>query len=80
MKQAVALTLRLNPEIYDKAKQLAKYEGKSFTCLVQSLLEEKLKKEGKKKLFDAFSLIAEDRKEVDVDFAFESQKEVISKK
>ena len=73
----VALTLRLPPEIYEGAKEVAKNEGKSFSCYIQELLEERLKEERRKRLFDAFSLVAEDEEEVDVEYAFEAQKRVV---
>ena len=73
----VALTLRLPPDIYEEAKEIARGRGKSFSGYVRELLEERLKEEKKKRLFDAFSLVAADAEEVDVEFAFEAQKEVV---
>jgi len=73
----VALTLRLSPEIYEGTKQMAKEKGKSFSGYIRELLEERLKEERKKKLFDAFSLVAEDTEGVDVEYAFEAQRRVV---
>ena len=73
----VALTLRLPPEIYEGAKEMAKEKGKSFSCYMRELLEEKLKEERRKRLFDSFSLVAEDAEEVDVEYAFEAQRRVV---
>ncbi len=74
MSEKVALTLRLPSDLYRKTKIIAQKKGKSFTGYIRELLEEKLKEEEKKELFDAFSLVAEDIEEVDVDYAFEAQK------
>ncbi len=79
MNNKIALTLRLPVELYKKIKMIAQGKGKSFTGYIRELLEEKLKEEEKKALFDAFSLVAEDTEEVNVDYAFEAQKEVVLK-
>lgn len=79
MKNGVALTLRLNPEVYERAKKIAKDEGESFTRFVQAVLEERLKKEERKKLFNAFTQVSEDKKGADMDFAFASQQELTLK-
>lgn len=79
MKHGVALTLRLNSELYEKAKKIAKDERESFTRFVQTALEERLKREERKRLFNAFTQAAEDKKESDMDFAFASQQELALK-
>ncbi len=79
MKHGVALTLRLNPEVYEKAKKIARDEGESFTRFVQSTLEERLKREERKKLFNAFTQVSEDEKEADMNYAFASQQEIALK-
>ena len=79
MNKKIALTLRLPIELYEKTKIIAQKERKSFTGYVRELLEEKVKEEEKKALFDAFSLVAEDIDDVDVDYAFEAQREVVLK-
>ena len=72
MKHGVVLTLCLNSELYEKAKKIAKDERESFTRFVQTALEERLKREERKRLFNAFTQAAEDKKESDMDFAFAS--------
>ena len=73
----VALTLRLPPEIYEGVKEMAQKEGKSISGCIGEFLEEKLREKRRKRLFDAFSLVAEDEKESDVEYAFEAQKGVV---
>ena len=73
-----ALTLRLPPDIYEEAKNIAKKKGKSFSGYLRELLEERIREEKKKMLFDAFSQIAKDKEEIDVEYAFEAQREVVA--
>jgi predicted DNA-binding protein len=79
MKKKIALTLRLPIDLYERVKIIAQKEKKSFTGYICELLEEKIKEEEKKALFDAFSLVAEDIDDVDIAYAFEAQREVIFK-
>ncbi len=74
-----ALTLRLPYDLYEETKKIAEKKGKSYTAFILELLEEKLKEEKKKSLFDAFTLVAKDIEEADVEYAFESQREVVVK-
>ena len=62
----VALTLRLPPEIYKGAKEMARKRGKSFSGYICELLEERLREERERRLFDAFSMVAEDTEEVNL--------------
>jgi len=72
-----ALTLRLPYDLYEESKKIAEKKGKSYTAFILEILKEKLKDEKKKSLFDAFTLVAKDREETDVEYAFESQREVV---
>jgi len=74
-----ALTLRLPYDLYEETKKIAEKKGKSYTAFILELLEEKLKEEKKKSLFNAFTLVAKDIEEADVEYAFESQREVVVK-
>ena len=71
-----SITLRLEPELYDKIKSLASREKSSFNNFVASLIIEKLKENEKKELFDDFSLVGEDSCS-NVEYAINAQKEVI---
>lgn len=77
MSERAVLTLRLPAELYEKSKKIAQKRSKSFTGFLREVLEEKVNEEEKKSMFDAFSLVAEDKEESKVDFAFETQKDVI---
>ena len=74
----MTLTLRLPSNMYEEAKNIAKKKGKTFSEYLRELLEERLKEEKKKMLFDAFSQVAKDKKEIDVEYAFEAQREVVA--
>ncbi|GAB6162123.1 hypothetical protein JCM12298_12820 [Desulfothermus naphthae] len=74
-----ALTLRLPYDLYEETKKIAEKKRKSYTAFILELLEEKLKEERKKSLFDAFTLVAKDIEEADVEYAFASQREVVVK-
>ncbi len=78
--EKIALTLRLPSDLYKEAKKIAKEKGKSFSGFLRELLEERLKEEKNRILFNAFSLVAEDKEEIDVEYAFEAQREVVVQK
>lgn len=75
--KSVALTLRLEEELYNRAKRVAQAQKRSFTAFVQAALADVLKKEEKKTLYDAFSLVGEDHDQTDVAYALDAQREVI---
>ena len=71
---AKTLTLRLLPETYQRAANLAQRRHQSLNRLFQEGLELLAAQEQEKQLFDDFSLIADSGKdETDVDFAFTAQ-------
>lgn len=74
MRNSIPCTLRLEEDIYNRLKEIAKEHHTSFTAFVQGILAEALKKEDQKKLYDAFSKVGED---ADVEFAITAQQEVI---
>lgn len=75
--KSIALTLRLEESLYTRAKEAAVAHRTSFTAFVQNALAEALKKEEQKALFNAFSLVGQDRGETDVEFALHAQREVL---
>ncbi len=76
--KSVALTLRLEESLYSRAKQAAAAHKTSFTAFVQSALDDVLKREEQKKLYEAFSQVGQDGEESDVTFALHAQQEVAS--
>ena len=74
-----ALTVRLSPELYRSVAQIAKRRRLPLNRLVQEGLEALARAEEQRRLYDAFSLIAEDVAETDVEFAWEAQKEVVTR-
>lgn len=79
MRGNVACTLRLEEELYTRAKEIAKARHTSFTAFVQGILADALKREEQKALFDAFTLAGEDNEEADVEFAASAQREVVER-
>lgn len=77
MKSISTLTLRLNPDVYEKTKEIAKREGRSMSSFIGDLLKKRLAEEEEKRLFDAFTLISQETEETDVEFAADAQREVI---
>ena len=75
----VALTLRLEEDIYQRVKEVAHARKTSFTAFVQGVLADVLKSEEKKSLYDAFSLVGQDHDAADVEFAFNAQREVVDR-
>jgi len=76
--KSVALTLRLEESLYTRAKEAAAAHRTSFTAFVQTALDEILKREEQKKLYEAFSQVGQDSEASDVTFALHAQQEVAS--
>ena len=71
---AKTLTLRLLPEVYQRAANLARRRNQSLNRLFQEGLELLAAQEQEKQLFDDFSLIAEaGRDKTDMEFALAAQ-------
>jgi len=75
MKNFASFTIRIPESLHKKAKEIAKMENKSLNEVIRELLNEWLKKEEEKMLYNAFSKVYEN----DVEYALEAQKEVILK-
>ncbi len=72
-----AMTVRLPLDLYRAAAHIAKRRRISISGLVQQSLRDSLEHEKRRQLYEAFSQLAEDRHESDVDFAFDAQAEVV---
>jgi predicted transcriptional regulator len=78
---AKTITLRLHPEIYQRAANLAQRRDQSLNRLFQDGLELLAAQEQEKQLFDDFSLIAEaGSEETDVHFALVAQAQATAEK
>lgn len=78
MRNSVPCTLRLEEEIYTRAKEIARKRRTSFTAYVQGVLADALKKEEQNTLFDAFTEAGEPGS-ADVEFAVAAQREVMER-
>ena len=75
---AKTLTLRLAPDLYERAQVLARHRGESLNRLFQVGFEVLDQQEREERLRAGFALIAEtDREETDVGFALAAQTEVV---
>ncbi len=72
-----SLTVRLPEPLYLASVELAERRGKSLNALVQEALAALAREEEHRRLYDEFSLIAEDAGECDVEFAMPAQSEVV---
>ena len=72
-----AMTVRLPIDLYEAGSKVAKRRRVSLNQLVQDSLRAVLKDEADKALYDDFTLAALDKDEVDVEYAFEAQREVV---
>jgi hypothetical protein len=72
-----AMTVRLPLDLYRAAAHTASRRRISIRGLVQQSLRDTLAHEKRKQLYEAFSQVAQDRDESDVDFAFDAQTEVV---
>ena len=75
----VAMTLRMDPELHRRAKAVARRRGATLTGLVQSVVEEAVREEEQRELFEAFSLVSEEVEETAVEFAVPAENEVVSR-
>ena len=73
MKNAVGFTVRVPISLHKSIKKILKRENKSLNAVVRELMQEWLKKEQQKELFEAFSIVGEEN----VEYAIEAQKEVV---
>ncbi len=72
-----AMTVRLPIDLYEAGSKVAKRRRVSLNQLLQDGLRAVLKDEADKALYDDFTLAALDKDEVDVEYAFEAQREVV---
>ena len=72
-----SLTVRLQPELYAAAARVARKRGRSLNALVQQGLEEIIRVEEDRELYQAATLLGTDPEECNVDYAFPAQSEVI---
>lgn len=73
---AKSLTVRLRPTLYEAATSLAKRRRLSLNALIQESLEEILRIEEEREMYEAATLLGEDPDECDVEYAFAAQAEV----
>lgn len=76
MKRQVVFTLRFDPALYERVKEVSGRYGRSVTSFVQEAVAMKLRKEDTAALFDAFTLAGDDSEETNVKFAWDTQREV----
>ena len=72
-----AMTVRLTLDLYRATAHIAKRRSISMSALVRQSLQDTLAHEKRRQLYEAFSQLAEDTHESDVDFAFDAQAEVV---
>jgi len=74
---AKIITLRLPPHVYELATQLAERKHISLNRLFQDGLESLNKSEEQQLLYDAFTMLGQDRDETDVSYAGAAQAQVV---
>ena len=74
-----SFTVRLPVELYEASTAIAQERRLSMNALIQERLASLVREEEDKRLYDAFSLIAEDEEEMSVAFAEAAQAEVLSR-
>ncbi len=72
MKSTVGFTVRIPSSLHRRIKKVLKKEKRSLNSIVGELIEEWLRKEQEKELFEAFGKAGDE----DVEYAFDAQKEV----
>jgi predicted transcriptional regulator len=79
MKRQIAFTLRFDPMLYERVKEVSDRVGRSVTSFVQEAVARKLQEEDTAALFHAFTLVGEDFEESNVEFACDAQREAALK-
>jgi hypothetical protein len=72
-----AFTVRLQPDLYNAAAQVARKRGRSLNALIQQGLEEMIRIEEDRDLYEAATILGAQAGESDVEYAFSAQAEVI---
>jgi predicted DNA-binding protein len=79
MNRQIAFTLRFDPMVYERVKEVSRSSGRSVTAFVQEAVSRRLREEDAAALFDAFTLVGEDEAETNVEFACDAQREAVLK-
>ena len=74
---AKSLTVRIPVKLYSKAADIAKRRAVSMNALVQGGLEAIVRAEEEQPRYDAYTLLARDTEECDVEYAIHAQAEVM---
>ena len=74
--ESKSLTIRLKPALYEAATHCAKQKGRSLNSLVQQGLEDIIRAQLDKEMYDDATLLGMDPEECSVEFAFAAQSEV----
>ncbi len=75
---AHALTVRLDPELYNAATSLARKRGQSLNALLQESLASAVKSAEDRELYEAFERYG-GHPDADVSYAFSAQAEVVQR-
>jgi predicted transcriptional regulator len=73
------LTVRLPLELYERVVETAERRDSSLNATVQEALHLLTQQDQQARLYEAFSLLGEDAAEADVEFAFEAQRQVVTR-
>ncbi len=76
--KAKPLTVRLPGEVYGAASEVAKRRRVSMNRLIQESLQAALRQDEQARLYEAFGVVGADAAESDVEFAFDTQREVVA--
>jgi Arc/MetJ-type ribon-helix-helix transcriptional regulator len=75
--QKKAMTVRIPLDLYHGAAEIARRRRTSMSNLVRQSLQETLEHDRRRRLYEAFTRVAEDAHDADVEFAFDAQAEVV---
>jgi Arc/MetJ-type ribon-helix-helix transcriptional regulator len=74
-----AVTVRLPESLYEAGREVAKRRRMSLNQFVQHSLRAALEQEERERLYEAFSRLGGDADEMDVEFALDAQREVVTR-
>ena len=71
------ITVRLPASVHEAGREVAKRRRMSLNRLVEQSLRATLQEDEQKRLYDAFTLVAGDPEETDVEFMLDAFREVV---
>ena len=74
-----SLTVRVSGELHQETVRIATSRGESLNSFVEHAIARAVREQADQEFYDAFTLLAEDAAESDVEFAIDAQTEAMNR-